>query len=194
MIIDLTKELWSGMEVYEGDPGVVLEAFRTVEEDGYALMRMQLSTHSGTHMDAPSHFYREGKTVSEISLGKLMGRAVVLGSFEDALPEGVTIVLAKRGFLSRERAEELLECGVQVFGTVHDSIEEPTDAAGMDAFPVHQLLLGREAVIIENLDMTEAQEKTYSFVALPLRIRNGDGSPARVVLTDDLYGDRKVHP
>lgn len=194
MIIDLTKELWSGMEVYEGDPGVVLEPFRTVEEDGYALMRMQLSTHSGTHMDAPSHFYRDGKTVSEIGLGKLMGRAAVLWNFEEAVPERITIVLARNGFLTRKRAEELLECGVQVFGTVHDSIEEPTDAEGMDAFPVHQLLLGREAVIIENLDMTEAEERTYGFVALPLRIRNGDGSPARVVLTDDLYGDRKVHP
>ncbi|HSP48043.1 MAG TPA: cyclase family protein [Clostridiaceae bacterium] len=194
MIIDLTKELWSGMAVYEGDPGVVLESFKTVEEDGYALTRLQLSTHSGTHMDAPSHFYRDGKTITEISLDKLMGRAVVLGSFDEALPEGITIVLARKGFLSLQRAEELLESGAQVFGTVHDSIEESTDAKGMDAFPVHQLLLGREAVIIENLDMTEAEEKTYGFVALPLRIRNGDGSPARVVLTDDLYRDRKVHP
>lgn len=194
MIIDLTKELWSGMEVYEGDPGVVLESFRTVQEDGYAVTRLQLSTHSGTHMDAPSHFYRDGKTISEVGLEKLMGRAVVLGRFEGAIPEGISIVLARTGFLSLRRAEELLQKGVQVFGTIHDSIEEPTDASGMDAFPVHQLLLGREAVIIENLDMSEAEEKTYGFVALPLKIRNGDGSPARVVLTDDLHGDRKVHP
>lgn len=194
MIIDLTKELVSGMDVYEGDPPVVLEAFRTVEEDGYAVMRLQLSTHSGTHMDAPSHFYRDGRTIAQVSLEKLMGRAVVLERFDGAVPPGITIVLAKDGHLAVDRAQELLEDGVEVFGTANDSIEKPTDAQGMDAFPVHQLLLGRGAVIIENLDMAEAMPGTYGFIAMPLRINNGDGSPARVVLTDDLYRDREVHP
>lgn len=193
MIIDLTKELVSGMEVYEGDPSVVLEAFRTVEEDGYAVMRLQLSTHSGTHMDAPSHFYRGGRTIAQISLEKLMGRAVVLENFDGVVPHGITIVLAKDGHLTVDRARELLENGIEVFGTAHDSIEEPTDAQGMDTFPVHQLLLGREAVIIENLEMIQAIPGTYGFIAMPLRINNGDGSPARVVLTDDLYRDREVH-
>lgn len=194
MIIDLTKELVSGMAVYEGDPPVVLEAFRTVEEHGYGVMRLQLSTHSGTHMDAPSHFYRGGRTIAEVSLEKLMGRAVVLEDFSSAVPGGVTIVLAKRGHLDVVRAGELLKSGIEVFGTVHESIEEPTDAPGMDAFPVHQLLLGRDAVIIENLEMSEAGQGIYGFIAMPLRINNGDGSPARVVLTDDLYRDREVHP
>lgn len=178
MVIDITREIYSGMEVFEGDPEVSVKVEKTVEADGYSLREIRMSTHAGTHMDAPSHFNSDGSSMSDLDISRLMGHAYVTGSFSDAFPDGTRILLSRKGDLDQKRAVELLRSGVDVFG-IGENSPEPE---GNSEYDVHRILLGAGAVLIENLDLSNAPDGTYGFVALPLRIRDGDGAPIRVVL------------
>lgn len=178
MVIDITREIYSGMEVFEGDPEVSVKEEKTVERDGYSLRELRLSTHAGTHMDAPSHFHADGSTMSDLDISRLMGHAYVTGSFRDGFPDGTRILLSRSGDLDLVRAVELLKLGVDVFGSEEDSLEPE----GNSDYDVHRVLLGAGAVMIENLDLSKAPDGTYGFVALPLRIKDGDGAPLRAVL------------
>lgn len=178
MVIDITREIYSGMEVFEGDPEVSLKVEKTVDSDGYSLREIRMSTHAGTHMDAPSHFHSDGSTMSDLDISRLMGHAFLTGSFKDEYPEGTRILLSRKGDLDPKRAIELLRSGIDVFGTGEDSPEPEGDSE----YDVHRVLLGAGAILIENLDLSDAPDGTYGFVALPLRIRGGDGAPLRAVL------------
>jgi len=178
LVIDITREIYSGMEVFEGDPEVSVSVEKTVEADGYSLREIRMSTHAGTHMDAPSHFHSDGSTMSELDLSRLLGHAYVTGSFRDAIPDGTRILLSKKGDLDQKRAVELLRSGVDVFGTGENSPEPEGDSE----YSVHRILLGTGAIMLENLDLSNVPDGTYGFAALPLRIRDGDGAPVRAVL------------
>jgi arylformamidase len=178
LVIDITREIYSGMEVFEGDPEVSVKVEKTVESDGYSLREIRMSTHAGTHMDAPSHFHSDGSTMSDLDISRLLGHAYVTGSFRDAFPDGTRILLSRKGDLDQKRAVELLRIGIDVFGTDENSLEPEGDSE----YGVHRILLGAGAIMIENLDLSNAPDGTYGFVALPLRIRDGDGAPLRAVL------------
>jgi arylformamidase len=182
LIYDISKTIHEGMEVYEGDPEVKVEEVFTVQKDRFSLRRLELSTHTGTHLDAPSHFFEKGKNIDEISLDLFFGDALVVESFDDEVPLGTVRLLGKNGYLTEKRAREFLGNGLKLIGTVNQSIE--LDSSEL----VHEILLGNGIIILENLVLQEIKTGNYTLAAFPLKISGADGSPVRAVLMDDLCG------
>jgi kynurenine formamidase len=77
--IDLTHPLAdSSVQPYPGDPVYICHPHATVPKDGYSVHHLSLCSHTGTHIDAPSHFVADGKTIDQIPLSTLTGPAVVV--------------------------------------------------------------------------------------------------------------------
>ncbi len=202
MIIDISRPISADTPVWPGDPPVLVERVARVEAgDPADVSRLQLGTHTGTHVDPPAHFLPGGVTVDELPLDVLVGPAIVadltaaasIGSgVLDALavPAGTTRVLlktagggagpsdsARHGILTAEGARWLVHHGVRLVGADTLSIEPDTDT-----YPVHRTLLEAGVVIVEGLDLAPVAPGAYELVCLPLRIAGGDGAPARAVL------------
>lgn len=201
-ILDLTRPLGEGVPVYPGD---ARPAFQRVERDGYTCTELRLTTHTGTHLDAPSHYLAGGTSVDRIALKRLIGKARVL-DMEDAgdaitaaslsgkLHGGKRILIRTRAsgassfgpefpHLVPDAARLLAGAGTVVVGIDSPSIEAP----GGDG-SVHRELLGRGISILELLDLSGVEEGDYFMVALPLRLEGLDGSPARVILLENEVG------
>lgn len=175
-IIDITKHIRHGMDVYPGDPEVVVEEKNSISQDGFSLRKLSLSTHSGTHMDFPSHFIENGKTADDFELERFFGETAVVSSFQDPIPYGVKNILSKEGYLTEDRARMFLKNGVQLIGTVHESIEQDYP------YPLHKLLLESDIIILENLELRHVESGIYRLGVLPLKIEGAEASPCRAVL------------
>lgn len=202
---DLSMPVFPGMPTFPGDPPVeVVPVDRMAQGAAYDLSRLTLGTHAGTHVDPPAHFVPGGRTVDQLELEPLQGPCRVVEVPEDrrsvgaddvaAVPPGTVRVLfrtrnsrrwaARLEFfpdyvgLTLEAARAVRERGVRLVGIDALSIEQ--DRSGR--FPVHRELLGHGVIIVEGLLLAEVAAGEYHLDCLPLRIRDGDGGPARVVL------------
>ncbi len=149
-----------------------------------------MSAHCGTHADAPSHVFADGKPIAAAPLAAYLGPARVVAlpglgeTGPDALPRrslGVGRVLFRSGgraSLSPLAALRLAESGAILVGTDAGSID-PEDAEDL---PAHRALLGRGVALLEDLDLDAVAEGEYQLVALPLRFESLDASPVRAVL------------
>ncbi|GAA1185375.1 cyclase family protein [Nesterenkonia xinjiangensis] len=213
---DLSRPIHDAMMVYPGDPAVVLGPGLTLEGDGVAVARLTCGSHTGTHLDAPSHTVPGGRTTSQIRLEELIGPARVIHleagpghlvapqdlSLGDAerLPRRVFLAFGWDRFfgteqalqhpgLSVEAAELLWSRGMRVLGT--DALSPDltgaalTDPASTDpeaGFPVHELVLGRDGLIVENLTgLRDLPAGEHHVGIFPLPLADVDGAPARVV-------------
>jgi kynurenine formamidase len=206
-VIDLSHPLNPDTPVYPGTPRVELSPACTLAADGFLEHRLTVSTHVGTHVDAPAHLVLGAATLDDLPADRFVGRAVVLdcGALEDGRVTvvrldaqrdrlvGVDFVLLRTGWSSRwgrpdylegfpclttDAAGWLVDHGVRGFGV--DTIS--VDPVGDSELAVHHALLGAGLVIVENLANLEALPGTpFIFSALPLRIAGGDGSPVRAV-------------
>lgn len=180
-IIDITMELTEDVVVYEGDPRVMIEKFCSVADNGFAVTKLTLGSHSGTHIDAPSHVVAGGKDVSEIPLSSLMGECVVVDKDHCEIPAGVKNVIikaddAKKAKLSEKQAQQLVDAGVRLVGT---------DALSIGSDKVHQILLSEGCAILEVLDLSKVERGSYFLCAMPLKIK-ADGAPMRACLIKGL--------
>ena len=149
-----------------------------------------MSAHCGTHADAPSHLFEDGKAIGEAPLAAYVGPARVLalpGIGEvgpDALPRrclGPSRVLFRslaKASLSPLAAIRLADAGAMLVGTDGASID-PEDAEDL---PAHRALLSRGVALLEDLDLSAVPDGDYELVALPLRFRDLDASPVRAIL------------
>lgn len=179
-IYDVTKPLPS-CEVYPGDPAPRIRSVRTIEADGYRLCELFFGSHSGTHIDAPSHFLPNGHTVSDIILQKCMGNCVVctnIVQIEDALAKHEKRIVLKGVDVDLRLAETLSDM-IDLLGTDGMSV------GGADVSAAHTALLKNDVVILENLDLTDIDAGEYRLIALPLKLDGADGSPVRAVLVRD---------
>jgi arylformamidase len=202
-IHDVTVPLVPGMLAYPGDPAFVLEPVSRVGEAAYALSRMVLTTHSGTHVDAPAHFLAGGATVDHLPLEILLGKArvVELSARERVdradletldLRDDLRVLLKTRMsgqmlkagyqedhlYLTVDAAHYLAQAGLKLVGFDYLSI----DRSGSADFPAHHALLEAGVVLVEGLDLSEVEAGEYEMSCLPLRVGGGDAAPARVVL------------
>lgn len=197
-VYDITRDLSEDAVLYPGD---VRPRFREIDNGQYRVTEMTLGSHTGTHIDAPSHYLKGGMTVDEIPPAVLVGPARVLdcgGAGEVISPDhlagridGARTILLKTRFsgrqefeprypaLSLEAADLIVEAGITCLGTDTPSIE----AFNGDG-SVHRRLLGSGMVILELLDLSAVPEGNYFMTALPLRLRGADGSPVRAILCD----------
>ena len=149
-----------------------------------------MSSHVGTHVDAPSHVLPAGDTIGRVPVDVFFGPACVVdlpGRGEispEALPRGtfaaprVLFRTGGRTYLSPLAAIRLAEKGTILVGTDAMSVD-PQDAIDL---PVHRTLLSRGVSVLENLDLTKVPAGEYQLVALPLLFRELDASPVRAVL------------
>lgn len=203
--IDLSHTIATGLPVYPGDPDVTVESAATIDADGFAVTSLRLGSHSGTHVDAPSHTIPGGRTIDQVRLNELCGAAVVLQlpGLEPLAPitterlkplldtglGGARIVLLATGWdqhwgsdtyfehpvITPETALALVDLGMHVLGT--DTLNP--DPTGGDTLPVHSVVLGGDHLIIENLCGLSALPQRIHFTAQPLRLGGVDGSPVR---------------
>lgn len=187
-IYDISQEVFSSM-VYPGDPSPIYKRISSIEKgDAYNLCELELCTHSGTHIDAPSHFLKEGKTIDEINLEACVGPSTVLEfsgevGAKELLPyQGKVkerLLLKGEITLTAEGAKALLEMNVRLIGVEGLTVGEVEAPA-----EVHRILLEREVVILEGLILTEVTEGEYFLSALPLKLGGVDGAPVRAVLVE----------
>ena len=203
-IIDLSHPLVTGMPVYPGGPGVRITPALELGEHGGAVSRLDLGSHAGTHLDAPSHSIAGGRTVDEIPLGLLVGPALILRAsgtararieegdlgLPDRLPGIVCIAtgwdrrfgtdeMLRHPSLSLSLVEALWERGARVLGV--DALSPDATDGGDGTLPVHEFWLGRDGVIVENLRGLEFLPDEVEMSLLPLRVDGGDGSPVRAI-------------
>lgn len=195
---DVTRPVKEGMVVYPGDiePRIVPE-----DHGRYVLSCLRMSTHTGTHIDAPCHYLRGAPSVDRIPPENLMGRCrVVEAAWESPVIgeedlygslRGANKILIKTPFsektefeegypgLSPDAAGAIVDAGVHCVGIDSPSIE-PFSGDGQ----VHRTLLSHGIVIIELLDLRAIRPGEFWMVALPLRMEGLDGSPCRVMLKD----------
>ena len=205
-IYDITVPLASTLPCYPGDPQVeVVAVAQLAQGDAANVSRLTLSSHSGTHLDAPRHFFQTGLAIQDLDPQALLGpvRVCAVTSSTHITAEmlqsldlqGVRRVLFKTsnsalwdkpGFhpdylaLTASAARLLVDLGVGLVGIDYLSV----DAYEHQDFPVHRLLLGAGVLILEGLDLRAVPPGTYELLALPLLLQDGDGAPARVLLRD----------
>jgi arylformamidase len=193
---DVTRGLSNDMLVYPGD---IHPVFHQDDAGNYLISSLNLSSHTGTHIDAPSHYLKTGDTIDTIPLENLIGtcRIIDLSETVGIIPLDHLFgkigdekrILLKTSFsgknrfienypsLSLDAARYIISCGVRCIGIDSPSIESyQCDGS------VHRHLLTNNCTIIELLDLGEVQEGVYEMVALPLRLTGLDGAPARVIL------------
>ncbi|MBO8137442.1 MAG: cyclase family protein [Desulfotomaculum sp.] len=202
---DVTRSLTNRTVVYPGDIPVQLKKLSDIENGDLAnSTEVLMSSHAGTHVDAPSHLYKGGKTLDQLSLDILIGPVKVielpgngpitgehLSRYD--LP-GVKRLLVKTPnsqLLKKERfidsyahftssaAEYLVECGCQLVGIDYLSVDPPGES-----LPVHEILLSAGVIIVEGVDLSKVPAGEYELICLPLKIAGGDGAPARVILRE----------
>lgn len=214
-VIDLSHPIRSGMTVFPGDPAVRVEPAVTIAEAGVSVLGLELGSHTGTHIDAPSHTVEGGATIDAVDLGRLVGPALVvdvsglpprmrirLEDVRDQLREVEpgTIVLFRTGwsaqfdepgyldhpFLDAGIAAALLDAGVTVVGVDALNPDETVADDPAPGLPFHDVFLGAGGLIIENLTgLDRVTAASPRFVGLPLPIAGGDGAPLRAVVLEE---------
>lgn len=194
-IYDISQEVF-GCVVYPGDPAPHRNILSSMEEGKlYNLTSFDMCSHNGTHLDAPAHFIKDGKTVEQIPLSKTVGKAFVAqwqgviteddvrsilrrARAEDA--EATKRLLIKgKAVLSEEAARVLAEEGIELFGNESQTVG-PENAP----MAVHLILLGAEVVLLEGIRLQEVPEGVYLLSAAPICLGGAEGAPCRAVLID----------
>lgn len=191
--IDLTMTLSERIAVWPGDVPPSIGLHTTVAEHGYRTMRLTLGSHNGTHIDSPAHLIEGAKSLDQYDVSRFFARCHVLDEAGDGavtddrvseIPDGCDglLCVGERSYLTADAARLLLDRGIRLFGFAGGSCDE----SGSTTFPVHRLLMERDALIIENLvNLSVLAGRVVDLVALPLLIEGSDGSPARVVAMID---------
>jgi arylformamidase len=193
-IIDVSVPIRPGMITYPGDPTVELERVSAIVDGALAnVSRLEFGVHTGTHVDAPLHFFDGAAATEELPLDALVGAVQVVGAETLAADELRRLEPAERvlfktanselwerpefshDFLSLdgEAARVLLEHGVRLVGIDYLSIGDEE---------AHRVLLGAGVVTVEGLDLRGVEPGEYQLVCAPLKLVGSDGAPARVLL------------
>ena len=192
-IIDISQEILS-CRVYEGDPVPQGERIADMKKGGtYNLSTLSMCAHNGTHVDAPLHFYEDGKSVDQMSLEHFVGECFVaeasgsIGSQEayqilekaNALKAQKRILIKGEAVVTEEAAQIFADAEVLLVGVESQSV-------GPEKAPmrVHKILLGKNVALLEGLVLENAREGRYLLNAAPLNIRGFEGSPCRAVLIE----------
>ena len=209
-IIDLTLTVSDKIPTFPGSPHPSFIPWENVKEDGYNLELLFLSTHTGTHMDAPYHFLEKGAKIHEISLKKLVSEAVLIqcrkksgGSitktdiqkFEKKHGKIVSFSsvifytgwqrnLQKKYYFTKNPGLSVSAAKYLASKKVSlVGIDSPSIDLGTDSkFSVHQIFAKKGMLIVENLaNLDKIKSSKFHLVVLPLKLKNATGSPVRAV-------------
>ena len=189
-IYDISQELF-GCAVYPGDPQP--ERFVTLSiknGDVCNLTAFKMCAHNGTHVDAPFHFYADGKTIDQVDLDRFIGWAYVAErdgdiSADDAknilkAANGCERILVKgKAVVTKEAAQVFAQEGIKLFGNESQTVG-PIDAPK----EVHLIMLGAEIVLLEGIRLEKVPVGKYFLNAVPLNLGGADGSPCHATLLE----------
>jgi arylformamidase len=203
---DISLTISPDMPTWPGDPSVEFERVSKIEDGANAnVTRMNMSVHTGTHVDAPYHFLEGGKSVESLPLRALTGRVYVLHLPEvdlitsevleraDIPPRTRRLLFRTRNSefwarnendfqtdfvgISEDGARFLVKRGVKLVGVDYLSV-----APYKQSRPTHEILLQSGVVIVEGLNLSKIAQGRYTLYCLPLKLAGCDGSPARAIL------------
>lgn len=207
--IDLTHTIYTEMPLYPGTEKPEIESLGPEAEDGFRIKWFRLQSHMGTHMDAPYHYFHTGRKIADFLPDELIGNAFIcdvtkirqqieksfLEQHEAALKE-CQIVVFKSGWsryygtpayfenypvLSEEAALYLMSLEIKGIGIDAPSI----DVVETEIYPIHQIVLGSDKYVLENLTNLESvTADKVQLIALPLKLKEADGAPVRVVAVE----------
>ena len=206
-ITDLTLTYEEGMR------GVAFETAKTIEEDGWNARTLHLYSHAGTHMDAPIHFNVNDQTIDEFGVERFVCDAWVvpidaepkqklkvadLGAFADKINKSDAVVM-KTGWskfvwedkyrlelpgISEELAKWFVEKQINMLAVEPPSVADVTDLP--EVTKIHEILLGGDIFIVEGLtNLEKLSSEKVRLIALPLKVKKGDGAPARVIAIEE---------
>ena len=207
-VVDLSHLLTeSGLSHCTGHPRFDSQQVLSLHKDGTNVSRVILGSHTGTHLDAPSHFLEGAPTITDVDLSALVGPAVVIDvrgkephgliTWDEIGPQSEqlgpeTILLFCTGWsqhwgredymkcphLSKDAAGKIIERGVRIVGIDVFDID-----GGIEPHAIHRLLLGSGVLIAENLTNVEVLLDNGPYMAslLPLSLKDCDGSPIRAI-------------
>ena len=192
-IYDISQEIF-GCQVYPGDPTPQKRVLSSMEKgDLYNLTAFSMCAHNGTHIDAPFHFIKDGKTVDSIGLDTFIGMAYIaehngIVSADDATEmlekakkqnsdAAKRILIKGEAEVSAEAAKVFAESNILLLGNESQTVG-PENAP----MEVHLILLGAGVVLLEGIRLSEVSEGVYFLNAVPLNLSGSDGSPCRAVL------------
>jgi arylformamidase len=204
-IYDISLPIKSGGVVYPGNPEIRIEAQQAIAAGGSSnVSSLSFGSHTGTHVDAPKHFFDNGAGVDALSLDVLMGPAMLIAVDDDVKAVGAEqlklhelaghsrVLIKTRNssfirdgefvrdytFLAPEGADHLVSLGVKLVGVDYFSVEQFHSGHHR----THRILLERGIIIVEGLDLSGPPMGPYELRVLPLRLTGLDGAPARAVL------------
>ena len=194
-IYDISQEIF-GCRVYPGDPTPTKTILSSIKQgDLYNLTEFSMCAHNGTHIDAPSHFLKDGKTVDEINLDSFIGFAFVaehdgVVSNKDALriikkakeqgnDASKRILIKGEAEVSAEAARVFADSQILLLGNESQTVG-PENAP----MEVHKILLTADVVLLEGIRLSDVPEGAYFLNSAPLNLSDAEGSPCRAVLID----------
>lgn len=211
-ITDVSLTLQVGMTTYNGtEPGLTVQPLSSISKGDAANVSLySLGSHTGTHIDAPIHFIAGAPGVDQIHPEVLIGPVTLLdmSSVAEAItaadlekaelpPDAVRVLFKTRNsqywndiagefhrdfvYVAPDACRWLVDRGVRLVGIDYLSIEQ----FGSADHATHLTLLGAGVAIIEGLDLRAVETGEYMLVALPLKVKDGDGGPARVMLIEE---------
>ena len=195
-IYDISQDVF-GCEVYPGDPVPEKTVLNSMEKgDLYNLTAFRMCAHNGTHIDAPFHFLKDGKTVDAVCLEAFVGMAYVaehngivgaddavriMEKAKEANPDAAKRILIKgNAEVSANAAKVFASRGILLLGNESQTVG-PQDAP----MEVHLILLEADVILLEGIRLSEVAQGVYFLNAAPLNLSGADGSPCRAVLIAD---------
>lgn len=211
-IYDISLPIQPNMPVWPGDPPVEMQALSLIEKGDHSnVTQIKMSVHTGTHIDAPHHFIHSGDTVDQIPLRKMIGKVFVMVIDDDVdvisdqvlelHPDFQSLKQATK-VLFRTRNTSLWHSHPKTFQRDYVGINASgaallaslnLDLIGVDYLSIatyhetnepHQILLSKEIVLLEGIDLSKVPSGFYELYCLPLLIQGCEGAPARVILID----------
>ena len=209
-ILDLTLTISNKIPTFPGSPQPNFIPWEKIKDDGYNLELLFLSSHTGTHLDAPYHFLEKGSKIHEISLKKLVSNAVLIKSrkkrnetitktdiqkFEKkhGKIESFSSVVFWTGWQRNLQKDNYFtkNPGLSVLAAKYLAskkislvgIDSPSIDLGTDSkFSVHQIFAKKGILIVENLaNLDKIKSSKFHLVVLPLKLKNATGSPVRAI-------------
>jgi len=207
--IDITLNLQNNLPTWPKSEGIrIFQSGWRSRGDGANFTRLETDVHMGTHVDAPFHYFEDGKTVEELDLNVLLGeccvadftgvKKITADHLENKnIPEDCTRLLLKTDnsdlwasgnmefqedfvALTADAAEWVVDHGIELIGIDYLSIQRFDGKQR-----THEALLENEVVILEAVNLHEVEEGRYRLYCLPLKIKGSDGAPARAILEMD---------
>ena len=209
-IIDLTLTVSDKIPTFPGSPQPNFIPWENIKEDGYNLEVLFLSSHTGTHMDAPHHFLEKGAKIHEISLKKLVSEAALIQCRKNG-GQSITKTDIQKFEKNHRKIENFSSVifytdwqknlqkkyyftknpGLSVSAAKYLTskkislvgIDSPSIDLGKDPkFSVHQIFAKKGILIVENLaNLDKIKSPTFHLVVLPLKLKNATGSPVRAI-------------